>query len=145
MLEETIIGYFSNADVIAVKQFYANTTYKSADSTLPTDKIIAAYHANEIIGLYRLCHEGSTWVLRGFYVLEPYRGKGIGSSMLLKLDEIAMEHDIYLICTKPRNNFYAKAGFTVLLNNVPTILHERMRNYNNPAMNILLRLAEDIH
>lgn len=145
MLNTIEIQYYRSADVNSVLLFYSKTSYKSANSILPEDEIIAAYDGDEVIGLYRLCHEEDVCVLRGFYVLEPNRGRGIGSLMLQKLNEVAKNKSIYLICTKPRNNFYAKAGFNVTLNNVPAILQERLRNYNNPEMNILLRLAENVH
>lgn len=145
MLNTIEIQYYRSADVNSVLLFYSKTSYKSANSTLAEDEIVAACNGNEVIVLYRLCHEEDVCVLRGFYVLEEYRGKGIGNRMLQMLDKVTADKDIYLICTRPRNNFYAKAGFNVTLNNVPAILQERLRNYNNPEMNILLRLAENVH
>lgn len=143
MLNSVEVKHYRSADVESVLLFYANTTYRNTSSVDAKDEIVIAYHSNEIVGLYRLCHEADICVLRGFYVLEPYRGKGIGSLMLQKLNEVAKSKFVYLTCTKPRNSFYAKTGFNIALNDVPSILQERLRNYNNPEMNILLRLAEN--
>lgn len=139
------IKHFLPADIALVQNFYKQTSYKSADSTLPQDEIIAAYQADEVIGLYRLCHEGDVCVLRGFYVLEAYRGNGIGTAMLQALHKIAYGKDVYLICMNNRNSFYAKAGFRLAGNDVSEMLLQRKNKYNNPGMNILLRLTKNVY
>lgn len=141
MKEGISIKHSLAADIALIQNFYKKTTYKSADSTLPQDEIVAAYKHDEVIGLYRLCHEEEICVLRGFYVLETYRANGIGTAMLQQLKSIAKGKDVYLICVKNRNGFYAKAGFKVATNNISEILLQRRNKYNNPEMNILLRLA----
>lgn len=145
MLNSVEIKHYRSADVESVLLFYANTTYRNISSVDAKDVIVAAYYGNEKIGLYRLCKEENICVLRGFYMLEPYRGNGIGSMMLETLNEVAKGKNIYLTCIKQRNSFYAKTGFNIALNDVPSILQERLRNYNNPEMNILLKFAENVH
>ncbi len=138
------IKHFPAADITLVQNFYKQTTYKSAASTLPQDEIVAACKGDEVIGLYRLCHEADVCVLRGFYVLEAYRGYGIGTAMLQQLESIAKSTDVYLICVNNRNSFYARAGFKVATDNISEMLLQRKNKYNNPEMNILLRLTENV-
>ena len=141
MQQGVIIQHLTKPNINLVQAFYDKTTYKSANSTLPEDEIVAAYDGDEVIGLYRLCHEAEVCVLRGFYVLEAYRGDGIGTAMLHVLDSVALDKDVYLICVNNRNSFYAKAGFEVATNSVSEMLLQRKNKYNNPEMNILLRRA----
>ena len=88
MLNSVEIKHYRSADVESVLLFYANTTYRNISSVDAKDEIVAAYYGNEKIGLYRLCKEENICVLRGFYMLEPYRGNGIGSMMLETLNEV---------------------------------------------------------
>jgi GNAT superfamily N-acetyltransferase len=135
------IKYFKHADVDLVKAFYQKTTYQSAASTAPDDEIIAAFNAEDIIGLYRLCTESEVCVLRGFFVLPQFQNKGIGTLMLMQLNDVLQKRICYLICKKQTNTFYAKAGFVIGTNNISNFLLQRKNKYNNPEMNILTRPA----
>lgn len=141
MKERISTKHFPVADIAFLQNFYKQTSYKSADSTLPQDEIVAAYKGDEVIGLYRLCHEEGVLVLRGFYVLQAYRGNGTGTAMLQQLESIAKGKNVYLICVNNRNGFYAKAGFILATDDVPKLLVQRKLKYNNPEMNILFRPA----
>ena len=136
---DTVIKYYANADVHDVRSFYSETTYRNINSVSERDEIVAAFLEGKMIGVFRLCQENGFCVLRGFNVLNEYQRKGIGSLMLLKLEEKMPDRECYLICKKQLNALYSKVGFVICEAKTPDFLSERKLKYNNPELNILVR------
>lgn len=70
--------------------------------------------ADDIIGSCMLFHDG---LIQDFHVVEKFRGVGLGSGLLEKVEEIAKEKKIKLIhgLVQVKNNamrFWGKKGFS---------------------------------
>jgi GNAT superfamily N-acetyltransferase len=99
-MRNVIVRYYANADVHAVRLFYSKTTYRNINSVSERDEVVVAFLAETMIGVFRLCQENGVYVLRRFNVLNEYQRKGIGSLMLLKLEEKVPDRECYLICKR---------------------------------------------
>lgn len=140
MQQGITIKYLPKADIDQVLAFYKNTTYWNVDSVTPTDEIVTAYKDDNAIGLYRLCSDEGLLVLRGFFVLDGFKGNGVGTAMLKKMDEVLRGRTCYLICGLHLNAFYGRSGFSVATDgDIPYVLRERMKKYTRHEMNILIR------
>lgn len=133
-----VIQYYPNADVNALKAFYANTTYRNAESVSLQDRAFIAFNVDTAIGLFRLCGENGIYVLRSFNVLSQYQRKGIGTALLHKFAEELPNLECYLICKQSLNGFYRIANFEVCPT-PPAHLTRRANSYNNTQLNILKR------
>jgi GNAT superfamily N-acetyltransferase len=122
-----------------VRNFYEKTTYKNILSIRAEDEIVAAYENDEIVGLFRICVEKGTYVLRGFFVLKEYQRKGIGSMMMKVFENELSGRICYLICRKVLNGFYRKMGFEISDEDIPDFLIKRKEGYNNRELNILVK------
>ncbi|XP_010220109.1 PREDICTED: diamine acetyltransferase 1-like, partial [Tinamus guttatus] len=85
---------------------------------------------------------GKLLYLKDFYIMEPYRGLGIGSEILKLLSQTALETHcscmqfLVLICNKPSVEYYIKCGAS----NLSTEEGWHLFRFNKEA---LLRMAAE--
>ena len=112
----------------SIEAFYRECGYDSPlDSS---DKILIAEENGKIEAGLRICHEGGVLVLRGMYVREELRGRGIGSRLLRFTDSEIASDTCYCIPFANLESFYEMAGFLRIdPEQAPTFLRQRLDLY----------------
>lgn len=94
---------------------------------------LAAYDGNQIVGVGRLNVETQhTARIRYMAVLSRYRLRGIGSTLLLQLEQFAQDHCIrvcWLYAREAAVSFYFRNGYVIrgeALSELSGLHHERM-------------------
>ena len=115
---------FQNPNNYTEEQKKAWITYNSVvriKSFLTDRQIICLYQENELLGTVSLKNDE----IFGFYVNHKSRGKGFGTMLLKKAEELAFENGVFKIhlsSTPSAFGFYKKHGFKANGNIVVTIL-----------------------
>jgi GNAT superfamily N-acetyltransferase len=114
----------------AVVGHYAACGYGGGLNT--QDGVLVAVEQDNIIGAVRICREQGVKLLRGMYIKQAFRGKGIGLAMLLYLE--AQEDMAGCYCLPYGNlvRFYGNIGFEeISIAEAPGFLVDRLERYRN--------------
>jgi N-acetylglutamate synthase-like GNAT family acetyltransferase len=101
-------------------------TEKGDTTNIDVRKFIIAKAGSKIIGCVRTkdlfvgCIELSSLVVSSLY-----RNKGIGSELVKRVLGMETRRPIYLLCMKPRENFYSNLGFVLIKKeSLPEVLYK---------------------
>ncbi len=75
------------------------------------DRVLVAERDGRIVGVVRLVDEEGHRVLRGMYLDEVERGRGLGRSMLLEVTQRIGPRTCWLVCSRHLAPFYGEVGF----------------------------------
>lgn len=122
------IGTAQREELTEVRSFYADVGYPGRVE--PSDTVLVARSAADIVGAVRLCMEEGCLVLRGMYVDAARRGSGIGTELLAAVSTLIGGRGCWCIPYSRLRTFYARAGFMeVPRASVPTFLADRGDRY----------------
>jgi GNAT superfamily N-acetyltransferase len=132
MIESTITYSHETPDkqqyVALFKSTGWNEEYQLDDSRLHESIqhswcLVSAWDGDRLIGFGRAISDGILHALLvDIIILPEYKGKGIGSTVLMKLVERCREAripDIQLFCAKGQSGFYLRHGFVARPNDAP--------------------------
>ena len=125
------IKVLENSDFTDVKDFYVSCGHDTVPD--PSNKVIVAIENGKIIGAVRLCLEHDVYMLRTMDVAEGYQGKGIGTELLKKFEELLGDNECYALAYSHLENFYGQIGFQTIENEKegPQFLRERLADYRS--------------
>lgn len=135
------IGRVQTGERAAVLRLYHDCAYSGGMH--PSDVVLVARAATDIVGAVRVCREQGTVVLRGMQVRAGWRGQGIGKRLLAA----AIPHLDHAVCyCLPYSHlvdFYASGGFRVVgAGALPEFLRERLDGYVAEGQNLLAMRRE---
>lgn len=117
----------------AIQAFYTGCGYQKRID--PDNQLFTARQNGEIIGAVRLCMEQKIQVLRGCYVHRDHHKKGIGSLLLLQLEQQLIDRPLYTIANKNLAAFYQSISLRPIESNkAPMHLQERLQTYAHPDL-----------
>lgn len=96
-------------DLAAVRVFYSSVGYGGGIGA--EDQVLIARQGGSIVAAVKLSPEGDTLVLRGMYVAEPLRGRGIGSDLLERIAAKIGSSSCWCVPYVHLERFYARIGF----------------------------------
>ena len=127
-LQHDQIEIAKTSDLAGVRTFYASVGYGGGVNA--DDRVLVASEARSIVAAARLCSEGGTLVLRGMYVAESLRGKGIGSRLLEIVSDAIESSECWCIPYTHLTGFYSQIGFRVYeREKIPSFLVDRWERY----------------
>lgn len=92
--------------------------------------VLVAVVAGDVVAAVRLVAEHGHLTLRGFFMNENLRRKGLGTRMLEALVPHMGERECWLVCFADLPPFYARAGFEPVADeDAPAYLGERASAY----------------
>jgi predicted GNAT family N-acyltransferase len=77
--------------------------------------VLAITKPMQFIGTGRLTINGNTGILSRISIIEPFRNKGVGQLIILRLEAIAKEKRLSTLTLAPHSyleNFYARLGYS---------------------------------
>ena len=120
-----------------VEAFYRETD--SLVTITPSDAVIMAEDGAAVCGVVRLCHEGGTLVLRGMYLREDARRRGIGTRMLRAAEQLIGSQVCFCIPYSHLRAFYGQIGFVEIdPAEAPSLLRERCAAYVQSGLDAIL-------
>ncbi|MCP4178875.1 MAG: GNAT family N-acetyltransferase [bacterium] len=126
----------------ASKLKWLNSFYDSCGyggKFVPSDIVTYVVDNERPIGVGRLSLENEKVVLRGMQVLEEYRGKGVGTSLLNNLIEALYDRECFCLPYTHLLDFYRKVGFRLCSNNeAPNFLKSRLKTYRTNKIDVQL-------
>lgn len=100
---------------------------------------------DSVVGVVRIALENGDHVLRGMYMLEEHRGRGIGTNLLNYLNSKIVGNTIFCIPYAHLVNFYGRIGFKVIDKiSAPEFLVSRLNEYRGRNMDVVLMMREAI-
>lgn len=94
-----------------------------------------------LIGVCRVAPEQGTFVFRGLYVLDRYRGQGVGRTLARTALAVAGIPECYCLPERHLVAFYKSLGFReVAITDAPSFLAERMSKYRNEGYDAIIML-----
>jgi amino-acid N-acetyltransferase len=78
------------------------------------EQFLIAEDENKIVGCVRIKKTTDFFELASLCVSPEYRGKGIGSNLVIKILKRFNNRPIYLLCSEKRQGFYQNLGFVVV-------------------------------
>jgi len=129
---------FAEADDLAgVSSFYNEVGY--CGGVHPDDRALVVRVNQTIIAAVRLCDEKNTLVLRGMYVAEKNRGRGVGSRLLESAAAAIGSSECWCIPYIHLTNFYSRVDFCVSEGqSIPSFLAERWEQYTASGQKVLV-------
>jgi GNAT superfamily N-acetyltransferase len=127
-------------DVDAVHAFISTESYWGlgrarepvARAVASSQRVLGLYHEGEQIGFARAISDGVTLAyLADVYVLEPYRGRGLGYELVREILENSFEEVRWMLNTADAQGLYEKLGFSE--GKPPYPLMERAPRRNSPS------------
>lgn len=140
MIEEFAVDQVKPGDLNDVLMFYKHCSY--GGGAKQDDLIFCIRKERKIIAVARLCHENQTLVLRGMQVEKQFQRRGIGKTLLYRLDKAIGDKTCYCIPYGHLEKFYALIGFMEIDNKeAPGHLSERLKKYQlkDPSLIIMKR------
>ena len=94
------------------------------------EKVLCSFFKGKAIGVVRICKEEQYHVLRGMFIREQYRRKGVGELMLLQAEPILNQSISYCIPNLYLIPFYSLISFNrIMPENAPDFLQKRLEVY----------------
>ena len=123
--------------------FYASCGYGGRVD--PDDVVVYAADNEKPIGVGRLSVDNGVVVLRGMQVIEKYRGRGIGTSLLNGLVEELHGRECFCLSYTHLLGFYHKAGFMLCsITEAPVFLNERLLSYRARDLDVQIIVRRGI-
>lgn len=92
-----------------------------------------------VVGIVQLCPEYGHLVLRAMMVRDEYRGRGIGTRMLIALRDLMRGQDCYCLPYTHLATFYGSAGFAQIgVDEAPPHLQQRLREYLARGLDVIV-------
>jgi GNAT superfamily N-acetyltransferase len=116
------------ADLAGALACYARNGY--GGGVAAGDHVLVAERAGRVVGVVRLTTEHGHRLLRGFFLDEAERGRGLGTRMLARVLEDVGKGPCWLVCGTHLVAFYGRAGFAEApAKDVPPHLVPRAASY----------------
>ena len=90
------------------------------------DPLVAVTDDGDIVGVVRIAHEHDTQILRGMFLDEAHRGRGLGTRMITVLAERMRPEPCWVICGPHLIGFLIPADAAA-----PAFLQERVAHYRD--------------
>jgi N-acetylglutamate synthase-like GNAT family acetyltransferase len=120
-----------------VKRFYRQHGFRPQAPR--TDDIYIAILDAQIVGAVRLCPLEDCWLLRSMCIHCDYRGRGIGSYLLQRLQQVLRQKTCYCFPYSHLQGFDQDNGFEPVTDKaVPQEIMAKYRNYRSKGKDILL-------
>jgi ribosomal protein S18 acetylase RimI-like enzyme len=126
-------------DVDAVHAFISEESYWGKGRTrelvvqtiVGSLRVVGLYHRDELVGFARAVSDGATLAyMADVYVLEAYRGRGLGLALVRELVDVGPCRDLHwMLHTADAQGLYSKLGFVDGVLRHP--LMERARRYDS--------------
>jgi GNAT superfamily N-acetyltransferase len=124
-------------DFAGVRSFYRRVGY--GGGAHPDDRLLVVREKQSMVAAVRLCVEEGTLVLRGMYVAEALRGRGIGSRLLASVSSAIGSSECWCIPYTHLLGFYSKVGFASCEAEAsPPFLAERWREYTRGGQSVAI-------
>ena len=115
-------------DLAGALASYARNGY--GGGIAPDDTVVVAERDGHVVGAVRLAPEQGLLILRGMFLDEPERGRGLGRRMLAHLLPHIRGREAWLITFPRLVRFYGEGGFrSVTPAEEPAFLRERAARY----------------
>ena len=138
-MNDVLIKVRSSEPVEQIHSFYKAAGY--GGGAAEQDYMLLAVHKSDIVGVVRISTEDSIPVLRGMYIDEDFRGRGIGSLMLNKLTTYlnSLANPCFCVPYSHLERFYGEIGFRpVEEHQAPNFLVKRCRGYTESGLKVIL-------
>jgi predicted N-acetyltransferase YhbS len=103
------IRWATPEDVPAALRSYARNGYSGGIAE--GDVVLVAERDGDVVGVVRLVEEDGHLLLRGMFLDEAERGRGLGGRMLGRLSDAIGERACWLVCGRHLARFYGQVGF----------------------------------
>ena len=133
------ISYREEESLTFIKKHYESFGYQS--DILEDDIYLFAYDDTRLVAIVRVSTEQDHAVLRGMFIDDEYRRRGIGSQMI---KELALYLDknfeqCFCIPLGHLGPFYQQIGFHQISDQeAPLFIQKRIEKYRNGDMDVLL-------
>jgi len=122
------IRWATPGDFPAALRCYARNGYPGGIA--PGDLVLLAERDGDVVGVVRLVEEDGHLLLRGMFLDESERGRGLGGRMLGGLSDAIGERTCWLVCGRHLARFYGQVGFRPAPDgDAPPHLRERAARY----------------
>ncbi|MDJ0520705.1 MAG: GNAT family N-acetyltransferase [Planctomycetota bacterium] len=96
------------------------------------DPLVAVTDDGAIVGVVRIAHEQGVQILRGMFLDEAHRERGLGTRMITMLAERMRPEPCWVICGPHLIRFYGRIGFRLTADEeAPAFLQERVAHYRD--------------
>ncbi len=120
----TISTDMSRLDVPVIHDFLANSSYwahnvplSTVQKSIENSLCFGIYQGDRQVGFARVITDYSTFAyLADVFILEAYRGRGLGKWLLACIVSYPELHDLrrWMLATKDAHGLYARYGFNLL-------------------------------
>jgi len=118
----------TTADLDAAHACYRRNAYTG--TIQPEDLPLVAVAGGEVVGVVRIALENGHQLLRGMFLDETQRRRGLGTRMLQRLAEALDDAPCWLICGPHLIGFYGQVGFRLTEDlEAPPHVQERVARY----------------
>ena len=122
------IRWATPEDVPAALRSYTRNGYSGGIAA--GDRVLVAERDGDVVGVVRLVEEDGHLLLRGMFLDDAERGRGLGGRMLGRLPEAIGERACWLVCGRHLARFYGRIGFRPAPEGeAPPHLRERAARY----------------
>lgn len=138
-VSHTNIELANAADLPEVASFYEKVGYSGG--VCFNDRILVSRKEQTIVAAVRLCEEENTLVLRGMYVAEKLRGKGLGHLLLERASSEIGRAECWCVPYDHLTNFYSRADF-ILCDEAatPDFLLARLKKYTSNGQSVVVMM-----
>ncbi|WP_119395766.1 GNAT family N-acetyltransferase [Salinibius halmophilus] len=115
-----------------VEVFYQQQNYGGGVQC--NERVLAAYHQQEVVGAAKLEQCEGFSVLRGVYVDQAFQGQGIGRKLITLL--LASPATVYCLPKRHLQKYYQSFGFECV-DALPDQLRERINQYLGAGIDVV--------
>ncbi len=124
-------------DLLQIKELYA--IWGHAFAYLLNDQTFVAEVNEEIAGAIRLAFEDSSFVVRSLFVHQGFRGQGIASALLQKVEEELGVAEAYCLPFPKQEKLFSSIGFNPITGlTAPDFLISRRENLHQSSQGVII-------